>query len=204
MAANMETGASTIVDPNTGYEYHLTQEQIDNFNQAYDQALYESTQEYLTNLVLQDNILQQQVIFSESKDEAIEAAQSIATVTAIAEEIEGAEESRKIQLESYATENGLRDIKDGDVQKFNASIEGMVESSRTKNMLEQYNQEIIEGTTFITQATNTVQAFYDNVDFVASSINNSMNVDWGIQSIQVDTDFFQHNDMGFYNEVTLR
>ena len=75
MAANMETGASTIVDPNTGYEYHLTQEQIDNFNQAYDQALYESTQEYLTNLVLQDNILQQQVIFSESKDEAIEAAQ---------------------------------------------------------------------------------------------------------------------------------
>ncbi len=148
MVANMETGASTIVDPNTGYEYHLTPEQIETFNTAYNQALEESTQEYLTNLVLQENILEQQVVFAQAKDDAIDAAQEIASVVAIAEEIESADESRKIQLEGYATDNGLREINSGDVQKFNASIDTMVDSSRTKNMLEQYNGEIIESTTF--------------------------------------------------------
>jgi hypothetical protein len=190
MAANMDTGNTTIVSPDTGKEYQLTPAQIEAFNSAYDQALQESTQEYLTNLVLQDNILQQQVIFADAKDDAIEAAQSIATVTAIAEEIEGADESRKIQLEGYATAQGLREIDQGDVQQFNTSIDGMVQASRTKNMLEQYNGELIEGTTFVTQASNTVQAFYDNASFTANAFDSSMTVDWGIAAIEVGVEFF--------------
>lgn len=186
----MQTGNTTIVDPNTGFEYQLSQLQIDEFNNAYDQALLESTQEYLTNLVLQDNILQQQVEFEIQKEDAVEAAQEIATITAISEEIEGANESRKIQLEDYATQNDLREIKAKDVQQFNTSIEGMVQASRTKNMLEQYNGELIEGTTFITQITNTVQEFYDNASFNANTFNSAMTVDWGLTAIEVNSEFF--------------
>lgn len=200
----METGASTIVDPNTGIEYQLSPAQINAFNTAYNQALEESTQEYLTNLVLQENIIDQQMVFNVAKDEAIDAAQSIATVTAIAEEIEDADESRKIQLESYATQNDLREINDGDVQQFNASIDTMVDSSRTKNMLEQYSSEIIEGTTFVTQVTETVQAFYDTADFAASSFDNTLNVDWGVASINVNSEFYNSTDELFFNEMQPR
>ena len=203
MVANMETGASTIVDPDTGLEYQLTQDQIDTFNAAYEQALQESTQEYLTNLVIQENILEQQVVFAGAKDDAIEAAESIATVTAIAAEIESASESQKIQLESYATANDLREIDQADVQKFNASIQDMVDASRTKNMLEVYGKEIVESTTFMTQATGTVQAFYDGADFIASSFDNSMTVQWGAEAVVIDELFFG-NEIEFDETIQLQ
>jgi len=39
MAENMVNGASVIVDPDTGKQYHVTQGQLDAFNAAYDLAL---------------------------------------------------------------------------------------------------------------------------------------------------------------------
>lgn len=105
MAENMVTGASVIVDPDTGVEYHVTQEQLESFNAAYDLALQQSTQEYLTGLLIQDQIIGQQVEFENQKNAMIEEAEQMAAVTAIAAEIEAADESTKIGMEKYATDN---------------------------------------------------------------------------------------------------
>ena len=194
MAANIETGSTLIVHPDTGKQYHVTQGQLDAFNQAYSQALSESTQEHLTGLLLQDKILEQQVEFEDQKEAMIEEAQVMATVTAIAAEIEVADESTKIGMEKYATDNDLRSIKQGTRDKYAASIEGMVVASRTKNMLEQYEGAIIESTTFVTQASGTVQAFYD---FASVQIDqmylDQLNVAWAGEVVGVENQFWLVN-----------
>jgi len=194
MAANIETGSTLIVHPDTGKQYHVTQGQLDAFNQAYSQALSESTQEHLTGLLLQDKILEQQIEFEDQKEAMIEEAQVMATVTAIAAEIEVADESTKIGMEKYATDNDLRSIKQGTRDKYAASIEGMVVASRTKNMLEQYEGAIIESTTFVTQASGTVQAFYD---FASVQIDqmylDQLNVAWAGEVVGVENQFWLVN-----------
>ena len=190
MAANMVTGA-TIVDPTTGQQYHVTQAQTDAFNSAYETALQESTQEYLTGLLIQDEIITQQVEFEEQKNIMIEEAQVIATVTAIAAEIEAADESTKIGMEKYATDNDLRAIKQETREAYQASIENMVVASRTKNMLEQYSGAIIESTTFTTQATETVQAFYDSAEVgIDKMLLDQLNVEWAGQAVGVSDNFW--------------
>ena len=194
MADNMISGNTTIVHPDTGKEYHLTQQQLDDFNTAYAQALAESTQEYLTSLLIQDQILVQQVEFEDQKDAMIEEAEQIAAVTAIAAEIEVADESTKIGMEKYATDNGLREISQDTRDKYAASIEGMVVASRTKNMLEQYEGAIIEATTFSTQASGTVQAFYDSASVQIDQMYlNQLNVAWAGEVVGVENEFWLVN-----------
>jgi len=199
MAANMVTGNTTIVHPDTGKTYHLTQQQMDSFNSAYQTALEESTQEYLTSVLIQDQILVQQVEFEDHKDDMIEEAQNIAAVTAIAAEIEVADESTKIGMEKYATDNDLREIKQETRDAYAASIEGMVVASRTKNMLEQYEGTIIESTTFVTQSTETVQAFYDQASVSIDAIMlDQLNIAWAGQSVGVETEFWE--DLSSYQD----
>ena len=202
MAENMVTGASVIVDPNTGVEYHVTQEQLDSFNAAYDLALQQSTQEHLTGLLIQDQIIGQQVEFENQKNAMIEEAELMAAVTAIAAEIEVADESTKIGMEKYATDNDLRSIKQETRDKYEASIEGMVVASRTKNMLEQYEGAIIESTTFVTQASDTVQAFYDTASVQIDQIYlNQLNVAWSGEVVGVENEFWlvnTHMEGDFY------
>lgn len=202
MAANMETGSTLIVHPDTGQQYHVTQGQLDAFNQAYSKALSESTQEHLTGLLLQDKILEQQVEFEDQKEAMIEEAQVMATVTAIAAEIEVADESTKIGMEKYATDNDLREIKQDTRDKYAASIEGMVVASRTKNMLEQYEGTIIESTTFVTQMTGTVQAFYDQAGVsIDNMFLNQLNLAWSGVLVGVEDEFWTdnvHTEMGFF------
>jgi len=202
MAANMETGSTLIVHPDTGQQYHVTQGQLDAFNQAYSKALSESTQEHLTGLLLQDKILEQQVEFEDQKEAMIEEAQVMATVTAIAAEIEVADESTKIGMEKYATDNDLREIKQDTRDKYAASIEGMVVASRTKNMLEQYEGTIIESTTFVTQMTGTVQAFYDQAGVsIDGMFLNQLNLAWSGVLVGVEDEFWTdnvHTEMGFF------
>lgn len=194
MADNMISGNTTIVHPDTGEQYHLTQKQLDDFNAAYTKALEESTQEYLTSLLIQDQILVQQVEFEDQKDAMIEEAEQIAAVTAIAAEIEVADESTKIGMEKYATDNGLREISQDTRDKYAASIEGMVVASRTKNMLEQYEGAIIESTTFVTQASDTVQAFYDTASVQIDQIYlNQLNVAWSGEVVGVENEFWLVN-----------
>lgn len=190
----MISGNTTIVHPDTGEQYHLTQKQLDDFNAAYTKALEESTQEYLTSLLIQDQILVQQVEFEDQKDAMIEEAEQIAAVTAIAAEIEVADESTKIGMEKYATDNGLREISQDTRDKYAASIEGMVVASRTKNMLEQYEGAIIESTTFVTQASDTVQAFYDTASVQIDQIYlNQLNVAWSGEVVGVENEFWLVN-----------
>ena len=179
MAENMVDGTTVIVHPDTGKQYHVTQEQLNAFNAAYSLALAESTQEHLTALLIQDQIIGQQIEFEEQKNTMINEAEKMAAVTAIAAEIEVANESTKIGMEKYATDNDLREIKQDTRDKYAASIEGMVVASRTKNMLEQYEGAIIESTTFVTQASGTVQAFYDSASVQIDQMYlDQLNVAW--------------------------
>ena len=194
MAENMVSGNTTIVDPDTGLEYHITQGQLDAFNAAYSVALTESTQEHLTSLLIQDEIIGQQVEFEQQKNEMLDQAQQIAAVTAIAAEIEVADESTKIGMEKYATDNDLREIKQSTRDKYAASIEGMVVASRTKNMLEQYGSTIVESTTFATQASGTVQAFYDSAAVSIDDLYvNQLNLAWSGITVGVENEFWTDN-----------
>lgn len=190
MAQNMVDGTTDIVHPDTGKQYHVTQEQLDAFNAAYSLALAESTQEHLTGLLIQDQIIGQQIEFEDQKNAMIDEAEKMAAVTAIAAEIEVANESTKIGMEKYATDNDLREIKQDTRDKYAASIEGMVIASRTKNMLEQYSGAIIETTTFVTQATDTVQAFYDSASVSINDMHlNQLDVAWVDQVLSIDNGF---------------
>lgn len=191
MAENMVTGSTLIVDPDTGHEYHVTQQQLDAFNAAYATALEESTQEHLTSLLIQDQVIEQQVQFDQHKDEMVEQATEMAAVTAIAAEIETANESTKIGMEKYATDNDLREIKQETRDAYAASIEGMVVASRTKNMLEQYEGVIIESTTFVTQSTETVQAFYDQASVhIDAMFLDQLNIAWSGMTLGVENEFW--------------
>ena len=190
MAQNMVDGTTDIVHPDTGKQYHVTQEQLDTFNAAYSLALAESTQEHLTSLLIQDQIIGQQIEFEDQKNAMIDEAEKMAAVTAIAAEIEVANESTKIGMEKYATDNDLREIKQDTRDKYAASIEGMVVASRTKNMLEQYSGAIIETTTFVTQATETVQAFYDSASVSINDMHlNQLDLAWADQVLSIDNGF---------------
>jgi len=194
MAENMVDGTTDIVHPDTGKQYHVTQEQLNAFNAAYSLALAESTQEHLTALLIQDQIIGQQIEFEEQKNTMINEAEKMAAVTAIAAEIEVANESTKIGMEKYATDNDLREIKQDTRDKYAASIEGMVVASRTKNMLEQYEGAIIESTTFVTQASGTVQAFYDSASVQIDQMYlDQLNVAWAGEVVGVENQFWLVN-----------
>jgi len=194
MAENMVDGTTVIVHPDTGKQYHVTQEQLNAFNAAYSLALAESTQEHLTALLIQDQIIGQQIEFEEQKNTMINEAEKMAAVTAIAAEIEVANESTKIGMEKYATDNDLREIKQDTRDKYAASIEGMVVASRTKNMLEQYEGAIIESTTFVTQASGTVQAFYDSASVQIDQMYlDQLNVAWAGEVVGVENQFWLVN-----------
>jgi len=207
MAANMVDGTTTIVDPNTGQQYHVTQGQLDAFNDAYSLALSESTQEHLTSLLIQDQIIGQQIEFEEQKNAMIGEAEKMAAVTAIAAEIEVADESTKIGMEKYATDNDLREIKQETRDTYAASIEGMVVASRTKNMLEQYEGAIIEATTFSTQASGTVQAFYDTAAVSIDDLYvNQLNLAWSGITVGVENEFWSNNlnvEQGYFPDPGL-
>ena len=187
----MEGGEAVILNPDTGAEYYLDAEQVAAFNERYDVVLQESTQEYLTNSLIDTEIQALQNEFIHQKESLIDQAKHIGEVTAIAAEIENAGEERKIQLNAYATENALTEISDDAVQTFNTTIDDMVSASRTANMLEQYRGAIIESTTFATQTTQTTQAFFDTVSMNADGLADHLNVEWSGYTLQVENGFWE-------------
>lgn len=201
----MDGTNAVILSPDTGKEYYLDAEQVSAFNEKYGIVLQESTQEYLTNSLIDTKINTLQNQFVEQKESLIDQAKNIAEVTAIAAEIETAGEERKIQLNAYADENSLTEISDNAVQTFNATIDDMVASSRTANMLEQYRAEIVESTTFITQATQSTQAFYDQAVMTADDLGAHLNVEWDSYSLSVESEFWQlSSEPEFYKTKEAR
>ena len=182
---------AVIVNVDTGKQYHLDAEEVAAFNAKYDVVLQESTQDYLTNKLIDTQIEQLQENFVHQKETLIDAAKDIAEVTVIAEEIENAGEERKIQLNAYAVENSLTEISEETVNTFNNTIEDMVSTSRTANMLEQYRGAIVESTTFITQSSQTTQAFYDQAVMQADMYNDNLNIEWENYQLSVEGGFWQ-------------
>ena len=206
---SMLDGNTIIYNNDDGTSYELTADQMDTFNQAYADGLANSTPEALTAVLLNDMIDVEQGTYEEEKESLIEAASEIAAVTEIAEMIVDGDQQTKINAEAYATENDLRAIKESSRQQFNASIDGMLEASLTKNMIESYAQDsfVIDTIAASFMATNTVMDFFTNT---AVSIDELMprqlNLDWNNHNVGVESAmyFMYANDPQQDMEMILR
>lgn len=206
---SMQDGNTIIYNNDDGTSYELTADQMDIFNQAYADGLANSTPEALTAVLLNDMIDVEQGTYEEEKESLIEAASEIAAVTEIAEMIVDGDQQTKINAEAYATENDLRAIKESSRQQFNASIDGMLEASLTKNMIESYAQDsfVIDTIAASFMATNTVMDFFTNT---AVSIDELMprqlNLDWNNHNVGVESAmyFMYANDPQQDMEMILR
>lgn len=192
-AWSMEAGNTIIYNKNTGEQYKLTQQQVDQFNSAYAEGLRKSTPEALVSVVLDDLIEDQQFEYEEAKESLIEAASDIAEVTEVAEIIATGNQSTVIAAQSYAVENELTEIKQEDVQQYNTSIDAMLEASITKNMIEAYSQDIQVVDTIADLVINTesTQAFFDTVTISISEMSPAMlTVEWEGYAQDVYSDMY--------------
>ena len=205
----MQDGNTIIYNNDDGTQYELTPEQMDTFNAAYADGLANSTPEALTAVLLNDMIDVEQGTYEEEKESLIEAASEIAAVTEIAEMIVDGDQQTKINAEAYATENDLRAIKESSRQQFNTSIDGMLEASLTKNMIESYAQDsyVIDTIAASFMNSNTVMDFFTNT---AVSIDELMprqlNLDWNNHNVGVESAmyFMYANDPQQDMEMILR
>ncbi len=191
----MPDGSMMILDPSTGDEFLLTQDQVNNFNQAYEDGLVNSTPEALALVKLQDMIDIEQAEYEDQKDELQEAAKEIATVTAVAGMLTDAEATQetKINAEQYATDNDLRAISQDSVDQFNVSIGGMLEASMTKNMLETYALDSVVIDTIANQFmhTATIMDFFNNSVVSIDALNHTqLNFDWQQSSVGVQSEMY--------------
>ena len=192
-AWSMEAGNTIIYNKNTGEQYKLTQQQVDQFNSAYAEGLRKSTPEALASVVLDDLIEDKQYDYEEAKESLIEAASDIAEVTEVAEIIATGNQSTVIAAQDYAVENELTEIKQEDVQQYNTSIDAMLEASITKNMIEAYAQDIQVVDTIADLVINTesTQAFFDTVTISISEMSPAMlTVEWEGYAQDVYSDMY--------------
>jgi hypothetical protein len=192
-AWSMEAGNTIIYNKNTGEKYKLTQQQVDQFNAAYEEGLRKSTPEALVSVVLDDLIEDQQFEYEEAKESLIEAASDIAEVTEVAEIIATGNQETVIAAQSYAVENELTEIKQEDVQQYNTSIDAMLEASITKNMIEAYSQDIqvIDTIADLVINTESTQAFFDTVTISISEMSPAMlTVEWEGYAQDVYSDMY--------------
>ncbi len=206
---SMLDGNTIIYNNDDGTSYELTAEQMDTFNQAYADGLANSTPEALTAVLLNDMIDVEQGTYEEEKESLIEAASEIAAVTEIAEMIVDGDQQTKINAEQYATDNDLRAIKESSRQKFNASIDGMLEASLTKNMIESYAQDsyVIDTIAASFMATNTVMDFFTNTSVsIDELMPRQLNLDWNNHNVGVESAmyFMYANDPQHDMEMILR
>ena len=200
---SMEDGNTIIYNEGDETIYELTPEQMDTFNAAYADGLANSTPEALTAVLLNDMIDLEQETYEDEKETLIEAASEIAAVTAISEMIVDGDQQTKINAEAYATENDLRAIKESSRQKFNTSIDGMLEASMTKNMIEAYAQDsfVIDTIASSFMATNTVMDFFTNTAVsIDSLVPSQLNLDWNDAAVGVESAMYHlYNNNPIYD-----
>ena len=182
---------------------------MDVFNAAYADGLANSTPEALTAVLLNDMIDVEQGTYEEEKDSLIEAASEIAAVTEIAEMLVDGDQQTKINAEAYATENDLRAIKESSRQQFNTSIDGMLEASMTKNMIEGYAQDsfVIDTIAASFMNTGTVMDFFTNTAVSIDALTpTQLNLDWQQHNVGVESAmyFMYANDPQQDMEMILR
>ena len=205
---SMEDGNTIIYNNGDETSYELTPEQMNVFNQAYADGLANSTPEALTAVLLNDMIDVEQGTYEEEKGELIEAASEIAAVTSIAEMLVDGDQQTKINAEAYATENDLRAIKESSRQQFNTSIDGMLEASMTKNMIEGYAQDsfVIDTIAASFMNTGTVMDFFTNTAVsIDALIPSQLNLQWLESSVGVESAMYlMYNNNPMYPEMTTR
>jgi len=206
---SMLDGNTIIYNNDDGTSYELTPEQMDTFNAAYADGLANSTPEALTAVLLNDMIDVEQGTYDEEKESLIEAASEIAAVTSIAEMIVDGDQQTKINAEAYATENDLRAIKESSRQQFNTSIDGMLEASLTKNMIEGYAQDsfVIDTIAASFMNTNTVMDFFTNTSVsIDELMPRQLNLDWNDHNVGVESAMYYlySNDSQQDMEMILR
>ena len=191
LSETMTPGQMNVVAHDLAAQYRLDPQIVDQFNQAYIQELAASTHEAQTMEIINNEIEVQEEVFEVAKQEVIAEAKVIMEVTAIAEEIATAPAAQKIQIEAHAQTNGLGDgIQADTVVKLNHSIDDMVTASRTKNLIESYSVAMVDSTEFHTQATGTVQQFFDQAYITLDHLNpDQLNVTWGNQIMMIEGDF---------------
>ena len=190
----MQDGTTIIYNNEDGTEYELTAEQTQAFNQAYADGLANSTPEALTAVLLNDMIDLEQTTYEEEKSSLIEAASEIQAVIEVAEILVVGDQQAKINAESYAVENDLTEIKETTRKDFNASIDGMLEASMTKNMIEAYAQDsfVIDTIANSFMATESITDFFTNAQISIDELSPTyLVVEWnaatvGIESIMFD------------------
>ena len=191
---SMQDGTTIIYNNEDGTEYELTAEQTQAFNQAYADGLANSTPEALTAVLLNDMIDLEQTTYEDEKSSLIEAASEIQAVIEVAEILVVGDQQAKINAEAYAVENDLTEIKETTRKDFNASIDGMLEASMTKNMIEAYAQDsfVIDTIANSFMATESITDFFTNAQISIDELSPTyLVVEWnaanvGIESIMFD------------------
>ena len=202
LSETMTPGQMQVVAHDLADQYRLDPQIVDQFNQAYVEELAASTHEAQTMEIIDNEIAVQEEVFEVAKQEVIAEAKVIMEVTAIAEEISTAPAAQKIEIEAHAQANGLGDgIQADTVTKLNHSIDDMVTASRTKNLIESYSVAMVDTTEFYTQATGTVQQFFDQAHITLDQLNpNQINVTWGDQILSIEGQFIAEGMMQEFTE----
>lgn len=204
---SMLDGNTIIYNNEDGTQYELTTEQMDVFNAAYADGLANSTPEALTAVLLNDMIDVEQGTYEEEKDALIDAASEIAAVTEIAEMIVDGDQQTKINAEQYATDNDLRAIKESSRKQFNTSIDGMLEASMTKNMIEGYAQDsfVIDTIAASFMNTGTVMDFFTNTSVsIDALIPSQLNLQWLESSVGVESAMYlMYNNNPMYEGMQI-
>ena len=202
VSMTMENGATVILNENTGQQYYLNPEQVEQFNAAYAEALAVGVVQEDVAIVMQDAVIEQQEIYSEAKDDLIESAGNIAAVTALADEL--AEGGRASEIDQYASDNDLTEIKDEDVQTFNTSIDAILVASRTKNMIEAYGQDVqlAEKVSYEIAYSGQAEQFISSARVSIDELNPAgLNIAWGDQSLTVESEMYHlYSDTGQWEE----
>ena len=190
---SMQDGTTIIYNNEDGTEYELTAEQTQAFNQAYADGLANSTPEALTAVLLNDMIDLEQTTYEDEKSSLIEAASEIQAVIEVAEILVVGDQQAKINAEAYAVENDLTEIKETTRKDFNASIDGMLEASMTKNMIEAYAQDsfVIDTIANSFMATESITDFFTNAQISIDELSPTyLVVEWDAAIVGIESVMF--------------
>ena len=190
---SMQDGTTIIYNNEDGTEYELTAEQTQAFNQAYADGLANSTPEALTAVLLNDMIDLEQTTYEDEKSSLIEAASEIQAVIEVAEILVVGDQQAKINAEAYAVENDLTEIKETTRKDFNASIDGMLEASMTKNMIEAYAQDsfVIDTIANSFMATESITDFFTNAQISIDELSPTyLVVEWNAAIVGIESVMF--------------
>jgi len=189
----MQDGTTIIYNNEDGTEYELTAEQTQAFNQAYADGLANSTPEALTAVLLNDMIDVEQGTYEEEKSSLIEAASEIQAVIEVAEILVVGDQQAKINAEAYAVENDLTEIKETTRKEFNSSIDGMLEASMTKNMIEAYAQDsfVVDTIAASFMATESITDFFTNAQISIDELSPTyLVVEWDAAIVGIESVMF--------------